>query len=221
VPTTERDELEVRVEALEAKNEELASSLARLSPRGRRPSSERNWDAYAAVIASFVGLLALVVSGYTALLQRQQLQATVWPKLSLANSNILLKLYLSNEGLGPALIKAVRVTVDNKPMRTWDDVVRAFGYGERASIAFSSISGRVIPADKDLEIALPRNEESRPMFRELLDGRSHAFSITVCYCSVMKECYVERYGANSDSDEPGSEEDERKCPVKESEQFGN
>ena len=33
-----------------------------------RPPNRRDWDAVAAVIAAFVGLLALCVSGYTAYL---------------------------------------------------------------------------------------------------------------------------------------------------------
>ena len=53
--------------------EETRAALARL---GRR-----DWDGLAAVIAAFVGLLALLVSGYTAYLQRQQVRAQVWPYL--------------------------------------------------------------------------------------------------------------------------------------------
>ncbi len=39
----------------------------------------RDGSGLAAVIAAFVGLLALCVSGYTAYLQRQQVRAQVWP----------------------------------------------------------------------------------------------------------------------------------------------
>ena len=42
---------------------------------------KRNWDASAAVIAAFIGLLALLLSAYTAHLQRTQVRAQVWPAL--------------------------------------------------------------------------------------------------------------------------------------------
>jgi hypothetical protein len=45
------------------------------APVGKR---RRDWDAFAAVIASFIGFLALAVSAYTAYVQRQQLRAQVW-----------------------------------------------------------------------------------------------------------------------------------------------
>ena len=42
---------------------------------------------YDAVIATFVGLCALCVSGYTAYVQRQQVRAVVWPILEFQTSN--------------------------------------------------------------------------------------------------------------------------------------
>ena len=39
----------------------------------------RDWNGVSAVIAALIGLLALLVSGYTAVLQQQQVRAQVWP----------------------------------------------------------------------------------------------------------------------------------------------
>ena len=39
----------------------------------------RGASRYDAIIATFVGFLALCVSGYTAYMQRQQVRAAVWP----------------------------------------------------------------------------------------------------------------------------------------------
>ena len=50
------------------------------SPRGNETRA-RNWDALAAIIAALIGAFALVVSGYTAYLQRTQVRAQVWPYL--------------------------------------------------------------------------------------------------------------------------------------------
>lgn len=55
--------------------------------------SKVNWDAVAAIIAAFIGLLALLVGGYTAYIQRQGVQteitgvrAQVWPYLEIGDS---------------------------------------------------------------------------------------------------------------------------------------
>ena len=47
----------------------------------------RRASRYDAVIATFVGFLALCVSGYTAYVQRQQVRAAVWPILEFDSSN--------------------------------------------------------------------------------------------------------------------------------------
>ena len=81
---------------------------------GRRP--RRHWDAYAAIIATLIGLLALLVSGYTAYVRRQQLRAQVWPYLTVSSSNVppSVGYHVINSGTGPARVIAVRVTVDDR-----------------------------------------------------------------------------------------------------------
>ena len=56
------------------------------------------WDAVAAIIASLVGLLALVVGGYTAYIQREQVQAQVWPYLLPASSDVSAEYMWLNNG---------------------------------------------------------------------------------------------------------------------------
>jgi hypothetical protein len=78
----------------------------------------RGASRYDAVIATFVGLLALCVSAYTAYIQRQQVRATVWPILEFDSSNSPdIHFTLANKGVGPALIRHVMVKVDDKPVR--------------------------------------------------------------------------------------------------------
>jgi len=54
------------------------------------------------VIASLIGALALVVSAYTAYVQRQQVRAQVWPVIEYYTGNQpKLRLWLANKGVGP------------------------------------------------------------------------------------------------------------------------
>ena len=73
---------------------------------------------YEAYIATFVGLCALCIGGYTAYMQRQQVRAVVWPILEFDSSNAPdIHFTLSNKGVGPALIKHVIVMVDGQPVK--------------------------------------------------------------------------------------------------------
>src|SRR5579864_9348202 len=86
---------------------------------------------YDAAIATFVGFLALLVSGYTAYIQRQQVRAQVLPILEYGTSNAPLRLSLANKGVGPALIRHVVVTVDDEAVADWDAaLLRLLGPGK-------------------------------------------------------------------------------------------
>ena len=66
----------------------------------------RGASRYDAIVATFVGFLALCVSGYTAYMQRQQVRAAVWPILQFDSSNAPdIHFTLANKGVGPALIR--------------------------------------------------------------------------------------------------------------------
>ena len=84
----------------------------------------RGASRYDAVIATFVGFLALCVSGYTAYMQRQQVRAAVWPILEYQTSNAPdIHFTVANKGVGPAIIKNVIVRVDDQPMKNWAEVL--------------------------------------------------------------------------------------------------
>jgi hypothetical protein len=207
------EQLQTRLADLE---QEVSFLRAAAQAQSRR--RHRDWDALAAVIASLVGLLALGISAYTAYVQREQLRAQVWPKLSLGQSNMLHKLYAGNQGVGPARVTAVRVMVDGNPMREWKDVSAAYEYDSNASIIYASLNNRVLPPDKDLEIAAPQtgNETSRALMREITNGEKHRLHITVCYCSVLDDCWVARFGSRPESERDLPDDE---CPVTEEQRF--
>ena len=99
--------------------------------RRRRATGMRS----AAIVAALVGLLALVVSGYTAYIQRQQVRAQVWPWLVAGNNDLEHSLEVLNKGAGPAIVRSVQVFVDGKPQPTWDAVLDALGMPQAALVS--------------------------------------------------------------------------------------
>src|SRR6476659_9362378 len=94
--------------------------------------STRRVSRYETIIATFVGFLALCVSGYTAYMQRQQVRAAVWPILEFDSSNAPdIHFTLANKGVGPAIIRHVIVRVDGQPVRNWREAMeKLLGPGE-------------------------------------------------------------------------------------------
>jgi hypothetical protein len=135
------EQLQTRLADLE---QEVSFLRAAAQAQSRR--RHRDWDALAAVIASLVGLLALGISAYTAYVQREQLRAQVWPKLSLGQSNMLHKLYAGNQGVGPARVTAVRSTACTSRSATapsWTTAGwRASARARRANATYPTTSAR-------------------------------------------------------------------------------
>jgi hypothetical protein len=209
-------DIEQRLARLEQRDERLTRALERLA-EARAPAPRRNWDAYAAVIASFVGLLALAVSAYTAQVQRQQLRAQIWPHVAIWESDTSPGLYLTNHGTGPARVIAARVTVDGAPVKSWTDLRKAAGFTDDETLTTSSVKNVVLPPGKDYAIWRPGdNDPSRESFRRLVYQHKHTFTVTICYCSILEECWTTGFGAVVTDGPPRSPE---ACPIPAAERF--
>src|SRR5579885_592662 len=99
-----------------------------------RGSRSVEWDALAAIIAALIGLLSLIVAGYTAYVQHytaniqaEQVRAQVWPWLVAGNDDNALTVDVYNKGVGPAIVRSAQIFVDGKPQPDWMHVLRALG----------------------------------------------------------------------------------------------
>ncbi|WIG56254.1 MAG: hypothetical protein OJF61_002042 [Rhodanobacteraceae bacterium] len=155
-------------------------------PVVKKPVREIRWDAAAAVVASLVGLLALLVAAYTAYIQRQQVRAQVWPYLMWANSDSGMDYLWINKGVGPAIIRNAVVLVDGKPQHDWNAVMRSMqvapqDYGQ------STFNHNVISAGETLEWIKFKDHDHFLAFRDA--SRKH-LAFKVCYCSTLGDCWV-------------------------------
>src|SRR5436309_4525519 len=157
----------------------------------------RRASRYDAVIATFVGFLALCVSAYTAYVQRQQVRAAVWPILEFDSSNTPdIHFTLANKGVGPAIIRHVIVMVDGQPVRNWREAVeRILGPGYLASE--SDMSFHVFAAGESRTVFTPRDPEnnplnfdkSNPLWVKMIKERLRV-SVEIFYCSTLDECWT-------------------------------
>ncbi|HJU08809.1 MAG TPA: hypothetical protein VJ727_10060 [Rhodanobacteraceae bacterium] len=147
------------------------------------------WDAVAAIVASLVGLLALVVAGYTAYIQRQQVSAQVWPYLIGGNSSGDRELLWINKGVGPAIVRDVRVTVDGKPQSDWKAVLRTMGF-PTLHYYQSTLAGNVLSPGEKLDWIKFNDEADYRAF--MAAAQRVNFEAVTCYCSTLGECWTTR-----------------------------
>jgi hypothetical protein len=165
---------------------------SRLSPADRV-------DRVLSLAAGVAAVTAVAISLYQASLAREQLRASAWPYLGQSNSFITGQPYLrnvSNAGVGPARVRAFTVLVDGRPVRTWDDAVRALTGEAEPALVYSSFGrGTVLPpgASRTL-LTLPSGARAAKFWL----AAQTRLRTAVCYCSVYDECWQ----ADSRAEEP-------------------
>ena len=151
------------------------------------------WDAVAAIIASLVGFLALVVAGYTAYIQRytaeiqtKQVQAQVWPWLAAGNNDNEYSVEVVNKGVGPAIVQTAQVFVDGKPQPDWQHVLKALGTVPR-QYSQSTLNPNVLAPGEKVPVIQFADKEDYERFRSA--AVAHLDLIDICYCSTLGECW--------------------------------
>jgi hypothetical protein len=159
-------------------------------------STERRaipWDAVAAIIASLVGFLALLVAGYTAYIQRytaeiqkKQVQAQVWPWLAAGNNDNEDSIEVVNKGVGPAIVRTAQVFVDGKPQTDWRHVLEALGTVPRR-YSQSTLNPNVLAPGEKVTVIRFADKDDYARFRSA--AVAHLTLIDICYCSTLGECW--------------------------------
>jgi len=163
------------------------NSLPPANPEAEAASPRRiDRDGIAAVIAAGVGLLALLVSGYTAYIQHQQVRAQVWPYLEAGNDDGNQAIYVYNKGVGPAIVKSAQVFVDGKPQTSWANVLSTFGVPPHG-YQQSTLNPDVISAGEEVRVIRIPDEERWKTFRA---GAVDRMTMNICFCSTLDECWM-------------------------------
>jgi len=173
-------------------------------------SDDRPWyrepESFVAVAALIVSLSALGVGLYEARLQREHDRAEVWPNLEVgtytspAGANV----FVQNTGLGPAVVEAIEVTVDDKPVHNWPGVLQSLlGDSARSYSNSSLFEHGVRPGDHVQLFELPPASMPTPFWPQI--GR---LRIRICYRSV----FYERWMLEGRLGSPNRRTETRTCP---------
>ncbi|HVT33523.1 MAG TPA: hypothetical protein VHE32_12795 [Rhodanobacteraceae bacterium] len=164
------------------------------SPQPRRGLSLS--DAGSA-IALVVSVSALALGAYQTRLMQEQARAGVWPYLSIGytySSNVDKDAFIwtvNNNGVGPAKVESVEVSLDGKPVRDWKETLALLGSTDPSpSIATSSIGGEVIPPNTNRETTVAPIRVNDRAIAKLFKDAEHRFGMDICYCSVYDDCWI-------------------------------
>ncbi|WP_091343422.1 hypothetical protein [Alkalimonas amylolytica] len=149
--------------------------------------SFKNPEMIIAGSALMVSLITAFVSIYSAFIDRAYARASVWPRLEffynyIEGDNFAYE--ITNKGTGPALIKYVRLSYEDQPIRSWPEYL-TLSTGRTVSHTQSFIYSRVISAGETVTALYTTDFEAAKLL--VADNK---LKIELCYCSIYNECWL-------------------------------
>ncbi len=148
-------------------------------------------EAFAAVTAIIVSACALGVSFYEVRIMRAQQKTSVWPHVEIGQQydGEGFALEANNKGVGPALVKSLKVSVDGKQMNSLDqllDEILGEGHGVGwANSTVHNVNGKVLEAGYDLPmVRFKWNDKTRELQNNL-----ERIKIEMIYSSIYDDCW--------------------------------
>lgn len=149
---------------------------------------------------SVVAICALLISAitgaaiiYQTRIIQSQYAATIWPYLSV-DTNIInprhVEVIVTNDGLGPALIRSAQLFVDGRHVPSWENFTSLLSRDVprgSATVGSSTInaSTTIRPGDTHHLITVQLGPKASP---EVL--RRHRIALRFCYCSLNDACWT-------------------------------
>jgi hypothetical protein len=147
-------------------------------------------------VALSVSVFALAIGAWQTRLMQSQARASVWPYLSAGytyssdtDENAFIW-RVDNNGVGPARVQRVSLTLDGHPMKHWTDVLIALGFSGKLHLSTSSISGEVIPPSLNRETAIEAIHINDRSVGAAFKSAVERFKMDICYCSVYDDCWI-------------------------------
>jgi hypothetical protein len=181
-----------------------------VEPEGVKPELRRvghRWvDLTIALTAILLSLVSLAVAIGNARTQEKMVAAATWPLLQFDSTNVgpngerKLELKVTNTGVGPALLKDVRVSYRDRPVKGWPFLLmECCGWNREVnatvqrepigSVISNGLSGSIIRPGEELTfIEMVRTPVNAEVW-DRLDQAVWELKFDACYCSVFDECW--------------------------------
>jgi len=132
---------------------------------------------------------------------RKMQRTETWPYVSYGTDNSSpevkneISFSLSNDGVGPALLKEVEFLYDRRPMRDPIEFIQhccavaAKAAAKNLTFTTDRVDGVLRPGEKRKFIRLAQTEQNKPLWNKLNEERWKVVT-RGCYCSIFDDCWV-------------------------------
>lgn len=160
--------------------------------KSKTPKKKIDSGVLIGIIAIIINLITVSVYIYQANIMQTQQYVSAWPYLEWTmryNNTEGLEIVVSNNGIGPAIIKGERISLNGQVMSKWDSVIVEIAGTRLLPFSRSYANNRVVPAGASLSV-LKVND---PRWSEIIYFDStfqQTFEYQLCYESVYGESWV-------------------------------
>jgi hypothetical protein len=173
-------------------------------PEETRTSPKIKTESIVAFAAIFVSIATLLVYLYQARIMQKQQHTSVWPYVEWLYNNDRDQLYITveNKGIGPALVKSVKLELDGKVMGSNSEFFKTLLGNSNFNFVNSTVQGRVISPGEKVELFhIYDSSKARAVDSLLLwNSSKHEFRLSICYCSVYGDCWTTDGSTNLESE---------------------
>ena len=157
----------------------------------------RHFETVGSISAIIVGVAALYVSWDQGRVMREEVRASVWPAVQVEGyvdrpeGLLTIGLRLQNAGVGPARLERITIRENGELIEDFDALVDRMPPGAQRSV--QTVSGRILAAGDSAHPFELRYDDERLAdvdAVDLLADLDERWSIEVCYCSVLDQCWV-------------------------------
>ena len=141
--------------------------------------------------------------------------ASVWPSVTYVTSNQgdsgeegPIRMGLVNNGVGPAIVRGLQIEYRDRSYVGFRELLDACCSepGEPVSTGIGSINGEVLRSGEEAMFAMITSAGTDQEVFDRFNRERLQFKVSVCYCSVFDDCWVESW--ELDSPEPVEQ-----CPM--------
>jgi hypothetical protein len=173
-------------------------------------------DFVIAFCALLISTVAAVATVYQTHVIARQFSATVWPYVSFdeTTSPWSFELDLRNDGLGPAIVRSVNITLDGKRQASLEALLLTLSKGEpqlqpaaRAALRAGAkvqittstpVAGLVLPANTQHVTFRVQGAALVPYFHPAFKR----VGISLCYCSLTGTCWTQSFQTRDSEPKP-------------------
>jgi len=141
------------------------------------------------ICALLISVVACAASLYQLRMASSSISAQTWPYVTIGwrYANDQTGIVVDNDGLGPALIRDVVLTIDGRNQRDAISGVQQIIGNSRAEIHIDALTrGVVIRAGKSLNLFEVRGAT----WANQLHGAQSRVNLQICYCSILGQCWT-------------------------------